>query len=104
MCGSFKLGALMRDLHGWSLLYPRPEILFDGMSFNELRSKALGTKFRKWQVDLSRTSPYNGKSGGALHSCSVATDVASVVNRASASVAVSLKHMQEPKKSTTEGS
>lgn len=111
LCGSFKLGALTRDLDGWSLLSPRPEMPFDGMSFNELCSKALGTKFRKWQADLSTKSPYNSpakpsgaKTGGSLHNCSLATDVAAVVNRASAKVVgLSPRHMQGVKMPTAEG-
>lgn len=89
-----------------SPLSPRPEIPFDGMSFNELCTKVRSAKFRKWQVDLSKKSLYSssGKSGGALHNCSVAIDVADVVYRASAKIAgLSLSHMQQLKKSATEG-
>jgi hypothetical protein len=101
-CDSLMLGALTRHLDGWSLLSPRPEVPFDGMSFYELCTKARNKKFRKWQADPNSSySP--GRSGGALQNCSSDIDVAKIVSQATAKVAgLSLRHMQEPKKSTTE--
>ena len=103
------LGALTRELHGRSLLSPRPKIPFDGVSFIVLCSQIWSMKSQKWQGYPSQKSSIYlnspSKSGGTQHNCRLKTHVVGVINRVSLTVAgLSLRDMQEPKKPTTEGS
>lgn len=65
-CGSILLGALLKELNRIECLNPRPEVPFEGFSFEDLCEKAYAISSPKW-TGLHSCRNY---CTSVLHSCS----------------------------------
>ncbi|KAF9693479.1 hypothetical protein EKO04_008405 [Ascochyta lentis] len=90
-CGSFLLGALTKELGGWSLLSPRPEIPFQELVFSDICAKVENARSPHWCCTYSRG--YGVHDG--QHACNLTQNVKEIVSKAkSGVVGLSLSNMR----------
>jgi hypothetical protein len=75
-CGSFLLGALSKGMDAMGLLYPRPEVPFEHVSFNKLCDDVQNMHSPSWREYYSK----------GAHGCTLNTAMTALITDASAAV------------------